>query len=54
MIETVSLILVFIAYMGFALKRLMTYMHVLQQEDYDVSRLFKWIKRHMGGCGAES
>jgi UDP-N-acetylmuramoyl-tripeptide--D-alanyl-D-alanine ligase len=43
MIDTATLILVYIAFIGFSLKRLMTYMHVLQQEDYDIGRLFKWI-----------
>ena len=31
------------AYIVFSLKRLMTYMHVLQQEDYESSRLLKWM-----------
>ena len=35
--------LVFIAWMAFATKRLMTYLHILQQDDYDNARLMRWI-----------
>lgn len=42
-IEIASISIVFMTYIAFSGKRLMTYMHVLQQEDYDNGRLFKWI-----------
>jgi len=42
-IETFTLVMIFIAYVTFAGKRMLTYMHVLQQEDYDNGRLTKWI-----------
>ena len=45
-IEFTSTLLVLFAFLMFAIKRLMTYMHVLQQEDYDNSRLWKWIFEH--------
>ena len=35
------------AYMGFAAKRLMTYMHAFQQEEYDNERFMKWMLRHI-------
>lgn len=43
MVHTAALLLVFLAYLAFAGKRLMTYMHVLQQEEYDNKRLKAWI-----------
>jgi len=43
-IEFASFTLVFVAFIAFAGKRLMTYMHVLQQEDYDNKRLFGWMR----------
>ncbi len=46
MIQIASDSLVYIAYLGFALKRLMTYLHVLQQEDYESKRLMKWVFEH--------
>lgn len=46
MIEIANVSLVFIAFMAFALKRLMTYLHVLQQDDYENSRLMTWVGRH--------
>ena len=42
-IEFTSLALIYISFIAFAAKRMMTYMHVLQQEDYDNARLQKWI-----------
>ncbi len=42
-IEIVTLTLIFVAFVGFSGKRLMTYMHVLQQEEYNNARLFKWM-----------
>ena len=35
-----------IAFLAFATKRLMNYLHALQQEDYDNGRLMTWIVRH--------
>ncbi|MCB1531796.1 MAG: UDP-N-acetylmuramoyl-tripeptide--D-alanyl-D-alanine ligase [Alphaproteobacteria bacterium] len=46
MIELANTSLVFVAYAAFALKRLMTYLHVLQQDDYENSRLMKWVWQH--------
>lgn len=46
MIDIASDSLVYIAYLGFAMKRVMTYLHVLQQEDYDSGRLMKWVFEH--------
>lgn len=46
MIETASISLVFVAYLAFALKRLMTYLHVLQQDEYDNGRFFGWVMRN--------
>ena len=43
MIETISIIILFLTFVVLGAKRLLTYMHVLQQEDYDSARLFKWI-----------
>jgi len=42
-LDIASFFLVFIAFFTFAGKRLMTYMHVLQQEDYYNDRLLSWI-----------
>jgi len=42
-IEMMSALLVFFAFLMFAVKRMLTYMHVLQQEDYYNNRLWKWI-----------
>ena len=36
----------FIAVLAFAGKRLMNYLHALQQDDYDNGRLFRWIVQH--------
>ncbi|MEM7679733.1 MAG: UDP-N-acetylmuramoyl-tripeptide--D-alanyl-D-alanine ligase [Pseudomonadota bacterium] len=35
--------LIFIAFVAFALKRMMTYLLALQQDDYDNERLLKWM-----------
>ncbi len=43
-VENATFIIVMLAYVAFCGKRLLTYMHVLQQEDYDNKRLFKWMK----------
>ena len=45
-VEIASLCLIFLAYTAFAGKRLMTYMHVLQQEDYYNDRLFGWMTKN--------
>ncbi len=46
MIEFASLLLLCVTFAAFATKRMMTYMHVLQQEDYDNARLKKWMIEH--------
>lgn len=46
MIEIATLSLIFIAFVAFAGKRQMTYMHVLQQEDYFNDRLFSWMLKN--------
>lgn len=38
--------LVTAAYAGFLLRRLMTYLHAYQQEEYDSPRFIKWMFRH--------
>ena len=43
MIELVLVTLIYTVFVVLAAKRAMTYMHVLQQEDYDGARLRKWI-----------
>lgn len=43
MITLLLQFLVFIAFLAFSAKRLMNYLHALQQEDYDDYRLFHWI-----------
>jgi UDP-N-acetylmuramoyl-tripeptide--D-alanyl-D-alanine ligase len=43
MIEIASLIITYLTFMTLAGKRVMTYLHVLQQEDYDTGRLQKWM-----------
>lgn len=43
MIDYSSEFLVLIAFLAFSSKRLMNYLHALQQEDYDNKRLFSWI-----------
>jgi len=35
-----------IAFLGFAGRRLMSYLHALQQDDYDNARLVAWIFKH--------
>ena len=39
-------LLVIIAFIAFAAKRLMIFLHALQQEDYDNERLLLWIREH--------
>jgi len=46
MIELAYTIIIYLTFLVLAAKRLMTYLHVLQQEDYDNTRLMKWIFDH--------
>ncbi len=41
--EAASIILIYVAFLAFAARRLMTYLHALQQEDYDENRFLKWV-----------
>lgn len=38
-------ILVFLAYLAFATKRTMTYLHIYQQEEYDTGRFLRWMAK---------
>lgn len=40
-----SLLLLF-SFFAFAVKRLLVYLHALQQDDYNNERLFAWIRKH--------
>ncbi len=44
--ETAIEIFTLIAFIAFAGRRLMSYLHALQQDDYDNSRLISWIFKH--------
>lgn len=46
MIETTTTFLAYIAFIAFASKRLMNYLHALQQDDYDNGRLFRWMLQY--------
>ena len=46
MVETSTILIIYCTFLILAAKRLLTYMHVLQQEDYDTGRLSKWIVEH--------
>ena len=46
MVNIAIVTLVFCAFVGFSAKRLMTYLHILQQDDYDSGRLFKWMIKY--------
>lgn len=46
MIETTIIFFIYLTYVILAAKRLLTYMHVLQQEDYSGARLMGWIGRY--------
>jgi UDP-N-acetylmuramoyl-tripeptide--D-alanyl-D-alanine ligase len=46
MLDTVGLLLVYISYMAFCLRRCMTYLHIFQQEDYDQSRFLRWVTKN--------
>ncbi len=43
MADTGLLLIVFLAYLFFCIRRLMTYLHIFQQEEYDYSRFLQWI-----------
>ncbi len=45
-LETFTVFMVFLAYLGFAAKRLLTYLHVFQQEEYDGRRFLGWVIAH--------
>lgn len=42
--ETITLILVFLSFVAFTRGRLMTYLHALQQDDYDNRRFLDWLR----------
>lgn len=44
--ELFTEILVFVAFLAFLAKRLLTYLHAHQQEEYDDRRFIKWIFHH--------
>ncbi len=46
MIELATQVILFITFFALAGKRLLTYTHVLQQEEYDSGRMMKWILRN--------
>ena len=46
MIEYIFTAFIYLAYLAFAGKRLLTYMHAFQQEEYDNGRFLAWIFRH--------
>ena len=43
MIDILIQALLIVAFAGFSAKRLMTYLHALQQDDYDTGRFAKWV-----------
>ena len=42
-LENLAFFIVLIGFIAFAAKRLMTYLHMLQQDDYSNARLFRWM-----------
>lgn len=46
MVDNAAILLVFLAYMAFATKRGMTFLHIFQQEEYDGSRFLRWMMRN--------
>lgn len=45
-VEQVAQFIVVMSFMGFAVKRLMNYLHALQQDDYDNARLLTWVRKN--------
>ncbi len=45
-VELAVHIIISITFIAFAAKRMMNYLHALQQDDYDNGRLMKWVFRH--------
>lgn len=43
LIEITAALLTAVAFMGFAARRLMTYLHIFQQEEYDGPRFLRWL-----------
>lgn len=41
--EPLILVLTYVSFMAFAAKRLMTYLHIFQQEEYDEGRFLNWM-----------
>jgi UDP-N-acetylmuramoyl-tripeptide--D-alanyl-D-alanine ligase len=46
MIDTLGLLPIILAFMVFATRRALTYMHMLQQEEYDAPRFFWWMVKN--------
>ena len=42
-VELFSIFLIFFTFLAFSAKRILTYLHLFQQDDYDGGRFFKWI-----------
>lgn len=45
-IDVLAILFTFIAFMGFALRRILTYLHIFQQEEYDPLRFVQWLFEH--------
>ncbi len=43
--NSVGLLLVYLAFLAFATKRSLTYLHLYQQEEYDTGRFLRWMMR---------
>ncbi len=43
--STLGLILIYFAWLAFATRRTMTYLHIYQQEEYDTGRFLRWMVR---------
>lgn len=43
MLDQTGLVLVFVTFIAFSVRRLMTYLHIYQQEEYDSVRFAKWL-----------
>lgn len=44
--DILATLFTFIAFMGFALRRILTYLHIFQQEEYDSFRFVHWLFQH--------